>query len=103
MDCACALIRRRVAGSRIYIKTNKQSFISVSCPLFTLSFFFTLITEKKKSKFQTFKKLFARKKRKDSPAPGEEAGLTASQSSDNVNSALEDETLARAENEKGSG
>ena len=75
----------------------------MSAHLFTLPFFFVFISEKKKSKFQTFKKLFARKKRKDGSAPGEEAGLTASQSSDNVNGAAESETLTRAENEKGSG
>ena len=71
--------------------------------MFTLSFFFILISEKKKSKFQTFKKLFARKKRKDGSAPEEEPGITASQSSDNVNSAPENDTLVHAENEKGSG
>ncbi|KAM3838393.1 CRACD-like protein, partial [Diretmus argenteus] len=55
---------------------------------------------KKKSKFQTFKKLFARKKRKEASASGGEAGLKASQSSDNVNTP-ENNTLARSE--KGSG
>ncbi|XP_030594861.1 cancer-related regulator of actin dynamics isoform X2 [Archocentrus centrarchus] len=56
---------------------------------------------KKKSKFQTFKKFFARKKRKDPSAAGADTGLKASQSSDNVSKASE--TLTRAEKDKGSG
>ncbi|KAG7278918.1 hypothetical protein CRUP_024927 [Coryphaenoides rupestris] len=61
-------------------------------------------SKKKKSKFQTFKKLFTRKKRKEGSASGEEVGLKASQSSDNVNGGnSENEALARAENDKGSG
>uniref|UniRef100_A0A671NB95 DUF4592 domain-containing protein n=1 Tax=Sinocyclocheilus anshuiensis TaxID=1608454 RepID=A0A671NB95_9TELE len=40
---------------------------------------------KKKSKFQTFKNFFVKKKRKESPAPSSESGLKASQSSDDVN------------------
>ncbi|XP_071397798.1 capping protein-inhibiting regulator of actin dynamics isoform X2 [Centroberyx affinis] len=55
---------------------------------------------KKKSKFQTFKKFFARKKRKEPSASGGEAGLKGSQSSDNVNKTPEN-TLTRSE--KGSG
>nr|XP_043896824.1 capping protein-inhibiting regulator of actin dynamics [Solea senegalensis] len=55
---------------------------------------------KKKSKFQTFKKLFARKKRKE-PA-GADAGLKASQSSDDVSKAPENNTLTRSEKDKGS-
>ncbi|XP_041800640.1 probable serine/threonine-protein kinase kinX isoform X2 [Chelmon rostratus] len=58
---------------------------------------------KKKSKFQTFKKFFARKKRKDPPAAGADAGLKASQSSDNVSKASENNTLTRSEKDKGSG
>ncbi|XP_008300791.1 probable serine/threonine-protein kinase kinX isoform X2 [Stegastes partitus] len=59
---------------------------------------------KKKSKFQTFKKFFARKKRKDPSAAGADAaGLKASQSSDNVSKASENNTLTRSEKEKGSG
>ncbi|XP_027134766.1 probable serine/threonine-protein kinase kinX isoform X2 [Larimichthys crocea] len=58
---------------------------------------------KKKSKFQTFKKFFARKKRKDPPAVGEDAGLKASQSSDNVSKTSENNTLTRSEKDKGSG
>ncbi|TKS72716.1 hypothetical protein D9C73_006793 [Collichthys lucidus] len=58
---------------------------------------------KKKSKFQTFKKLFTRKKKKDPPAVGEDAGLKASQSSDNVSKTSENNTLTRSEKEKGSG
>ncbi|KAJ3588103.1 hypothetical protein NHX12_011698 [Muraenolepis orangiensis] len=58
-------------------------------------------TKKKKSKFQTFKKLFTRKKRKDgSASEEEEAGLKASQSSDDVTD--EDQVLARAEKDKDS-
>ncbi|XP_037636108.1 capping protein inhibiting regulator of actin dynamics isoform X1 [Sebastes umbrosus] len=58
---------------------------------------------KKKSKFQTFKKFFARKKRKEPPAAGADAGLKASQSSDNVSKTSENNTLTRSEKEKGSG
>ncbi len=39
---------------------------------------------KKKSKFQTFKNFFVKKKRKEGPAPSSESGLKASQSSDDV-------------------
>lgn len=62
-----------------------------------------VFTAKKKSKFQTFKKFFARKKRKDPPAAGAEAGLKASQSSDNVSKTSENNTLTRSEKDKGSG
>ncbi|XP_032366742.1 cancer-related regulator of actin dynamics isoform X2 [Etheostoma spectabile] len=58
---------------------------------------------KKKSKFQAFKKFFARKKRKEPPAAGADAGLKASQSSDNVSKASENNTLTRSEKDKGSG
>ncbi|XP_034738928.1 cancer-related regulator of actin dynamics isoform X2 [Etheostoma cragini] len=58
---------------------------------------------KKKSKFQAFKKFFARKKRKEPPAGGSDAGLKASQSSDNVSKASENNTLARSEKDKGFG
>ncbi|KAM9357099.1 uncharacterized protein ABDE67_004671 [Symphorus nematophorus] len=58
---------------------------------------------KKKSKFQTFKKFFARKKRKEPPAAGADAGLKASQSSDNVSKTSENNTLTRSEKDKGSG
>ncbi|KAJ8393673.1 hypothetical protein AAFF_G00058920 [Aldrovandia affinis] len=40
---------------------------------------------KKKSKFQTFKNFFVKKKRKETAAPAEESALKSSQSSDNVN------------------
>ncbi|XP_036424751.1 LOW QUALITY PROTEIN: capping protein inhibiting regulator of actin dynamics [Colossoma macropomum] len=40
---------------------------------------------KKKSKFQTFKNFFAKKKRKEAAAPVGESGLKSSQSSDDVN------------------
>ncbi|XP_067374167.1 capping protein-inhibiting regulator of actin dynamics isoform X3 [Channa argus] len=58
---------------------------------------------KKKSKFQTFKKFFARKKRKEPSAAGADAGLKASQSSDNVSKTSENNTLTRSEKDKGSG
>ncbi|XP_075999565.1 uncharacterized protein LOC142992900 isoform X2 [Genypterus blacodes] len=58
---------------------------------------------KKKSKFQAFKKFFARKKRKEPSASGGEAGLKASQSSDNVSKTPENNTLTRSEKDKGSG
>uniref|UniRef100_A0A3Q1F3G6 DUF4592 domain-containing protein n=1 Tax=Acanthochromis polyacanthus TaxID=80966 RepID=A0A3Q1F3G6_9TELE len=58
---------------------------------------------KKKSKFQTFKKFFARKKRKDPSAAAADAGLKASQSSDNVSKTSENNTLTRSDKEKGSG
>ncbi|KAM6924012.1 uncharacterized protein FYW49_006447 [Xenentodon cancila] len=58
---------------------------------------------KKKSKFQTFKKFFTRKKRKEPSPAGAEAGLKASQSSDDVSKTSENNTLTRSEKEKGSG
>ncbi|XP_026213528.1 DUF4592 domain-containing protein isoform X2 [Anabas testudineus] len=58
---------------------------------------------KKKSKFQTFKKFFARKKRKEPSAAGADAGLKASQSSDNLSKTSENNTLTRSEKDKGSG
>ncbi|PWA23623.1 hypothetical protein CCH79_00005785 [Gambusia affinis] len=58
---------------------------------------------KKKSKFQTFKKLFARKKRKEPQSEGAEEGLKGSQSSDNVSKTSENNTLIPSEKEKGSG
>uniref|UniRef100_A0A3Q3WKZ4 DUF4592 domain-containing protein n=1 Tax=Mola mola TaxID=94237 RepID=A0A3Q3WKZ4_MOLML len=57
---------------------------------------------KKKSKFQTFKKFFARKKRKQPPATGGDARLKSSQSSDDVGKASENNTLTRSEKDKGS-
>lgn len=80
-------------GNRAEGQTSFVNYFSLV--LFTL-------TGKKKSKFQTFKKFFARKKRKEPPAT-EDAGLKASQSSDNVSKASENNTLTRSENEKGSG
>uniref|UniRef100_A0A667YPD6 DUF4592 domain-containing protein n=1 Tax=Myripristis murdjan TaxID=586833 RepID=A0A667YPD6_9TELE len=65
--------------------------------------FISVISGKKKSKFQTFKKFFARKKRKEASATGGDAGLKASQSSDNVSKTPEDNTLTRSEKDKGSG
>ncbi|XP_038162197.1 probable serine/threonine-protein kinase kinX isoform X3 [Cyprinodon tularosa] len=58
---------------------------------------------KKKSKFQTFKKLFARKKRKEPQSAGVEDGLKGSQSSDDVSKASENNALTRSEKDKGSG
>ncbi|XP_056156332.1 capping protein-inhibiting regulator of actin dynamics isoform X2 [Lampris incognitus] len=57
---------------------------------------------KKKSKFQTFKKFFARKKRKEASVSRAEAVLKASQSSDNVNNTPENNTLTRSEKGTGS-
>lgn len=45
-------------------------------------------TGKKKSKFQTFKNFFARKKRKEPPAPGGESNLKPCQSSSDVSIAV---------------
>ncbi|XP_029627332.1 uncharacterized protein KIAA1211-like isoform X3 [Salmo trutta] len=60
-------------------------------------------TGKKKSKFQTFKNLFSKKKRKEAAAPaGGNSGLKCSQSSDNVN-APEPALLIRSEKDEGSG
>eukprot|EP00063_Salmo_salar_P093377 XP_014068212.1 PREDICTED: uncharacterized protein KIAA1211-like isoform X4 [Salmo salar] len=60
-------------------------------------------TGKKKSKFQTFKNLFSKKKRKEAAAPaGGNRGLKCSQSSDNVN-APEPALLIRSEKDEGSG
>ncbi|XP_011478780.2 probable serine/threonine-protein kinase kinX isoform X2 [Oryzias latipes] len=58
---------------------------------------------KKKSKFKTFKKFFARKKRKEPSSGGAEAGLKASQSIDNVSKTSESNALTRSEKDKGSG
>ncbi|XP_067103975.1 CRACD-like protein isoform X2 [Osmerus mordax] len=57
---------------------------------------------KKKSKFQTFKNFFVKKKRKEAPAPPGEAVLKSSQSSDNVNTP-ETASLTRSEKDQGSG
>ncbi|XP_023845227.1 CRACD-like protein isoform X2 [Salvelinus sp. IW2-2015] len=59
-------------------------------------------TGKKKSKFQTFKKFFAKKKRKEAATPAGDNGLKSSQSSDNVN-APEPAFLIRSEKDEGSG
>lgn len=57
---------------------------------------------KKKSKFQTFKNFFAKKKRKEAATPAGDNGLKSSQSSDNVN-APEPAFLIRSEKDEGSG
>ncbi|CAB1336986.1 unnamed protein product [Coregonus sp. 'balchen'] len=59
-------------------------------------------TGKKKSKFQTFKNFFAKKKRKEGATPAGDNGLKSSQSSDNVN-APEPALLIRSEKDEGSG
>uniref|UniRef100_A0A4W5NTJ9 Zgc:66433 n=1 Tax=Hucho hucho TaxID=62062 RepID=A0A4W5NTJ9_9TELE len=59
-------------------------------------------TGKKKSKFQTFKNFFAKKKRKEAATPTGDNGLKSSQSSDNVN-APEPAFLIRSEKDEGSG
>ena len=48
MDCACALKRRRVAGSRIDIKTNKQTVIYFCILPFVYSLLFLYIDYRKK-------------------------------------------------------
>uniref|UniRef100_A0A3Q2R113 Proteoglycan 4-like n=1 Tax=Fundulus heteroclitus TaxID=8078 RepID=A0A3Q2R113_FUNHE len=58
---------------------------------------------KKKSKFQTFKNLFTRKKRKEPQSAGAEEGIKGSQSSDNLSKTSENHALAPSEKEKGSG
>lgn len=67
------------------------------------NFPFLILIGKKKSKFQTLKKFFARKKRKEPPAAGADAWLKASQSTDNVSKTSENNTLTRSEKDKGSG
>ncbi|XP_070959336.1 CRACD-like protein isoform X6 [Oncorhynchus clarkii lewisi] len=62
----------------------------------------TECTGKKKSKFQTFKNFFAKKKRKEAATPAGDNGLKSSQSSDNVN-APEPAFLIRSEKDEGSG
>ncbi|XP_046887685.1 cell surface glycoprotein 1 [Hypomesus transpacificus] len=57
---------------------------------------------KKKSKFQTFKNFFVKKKRKEAPAPAGDTVLKSSQSSDNVNTP-ETTSLTRSEKDQGSG
>ncbi|XP_043113866.1 CRACD-like protein [Puntigrus tetrazona] len=57
---------------------------------------------KKKSKFQTFKNFFVKKKRKESPAPSSESGLKASQSSDDVNTSEPTISNANSGNDHGS-
>ncbi|KTF87790.1 hypothetical protein cypCar_00030607 [Cyprinus carpio] len=57
---------------------------------------------KKKSKFQTFKNFFVKKKRKESPAPLSESGLKASQSSDDVNTSEPTISHANSDNDRGS-
>ncbi|XP_077589490.1 uncharacterized protein LOC144207724 [Stigmatopora nigra] len=55
---------------------------------------------KKKSKFQTFKNFFARKKKKENT--GDRAELKGSQSSDNISKTSQNNTLSRSEKDKGS-
>ncbi|XP_016096678.1 uncharacterized protein KIAA1211-like isoform X5 [Sinocyclocheilus grahami] len=57
---------------------------------------------KKKSKFQTFKNFFVKKKRKESPAPSSESGLKVSQSSDDVNTSEPTISHANSDNDRGS-
>ncbi|XP_042626456.1 CRACD-like protein [Cyprinus carpio] len=57
---------------------------------------------KKKSKFQTFKNFFVKKKRKESPAPSSESDLKASQSSDDVNTSEPTISHANSDNDRGS-
>ncbi|KAL1261474.1 hypothetical protein QQF64_006739 [Cirrhinus molitorella] len=57
---------------------------------------------KKKSKFQTFKNFFVKKKRKESPAPSCESVLKASQSSDDVNTSEPNVSHTNSDNDHGS-
>ncbi|XP_053330017.1 acrosomal protein KIAA1210 homolog [Spea bombifrons] len=58
-------------------------------------------TGKKKSKFQAFKKLFVKKKRKESPAPSRESTLKPSQSSSDVSASAADTTAFHPAHEPG--
>lgn len=102
--CVIASLAYHCAVSR------KASLESVQRKPTVTSFFhfprfwsFLPFAAKKKSKFQTFKKFFARKKRKEPPTAGAEAGLKASRSSDNVSKTSQNDTLTRSEEDKGSG
>ncbi|KAG9349064.1 hypothetical protein JZ751_029382 [Albula glossodonta] len=57
---------------------------------------------KKKSKFQTFKNFFVKKKRKEAPAPTGDSSLKSSQSSDNVNGPEPTPTHSNADGDSGS-
>lgn len=57
---------------------------------------------KKKSKFQTFKNFFVKKKRKESLSPSGESGLKTSQSSDDVNASEQSISHANNDNDPGS-
>ncbi|KAI4893764.1 hypothetical protein NFI96_033959, partial [Prochilodus magdalenae] len=61
------------SGSADAATAREQSEAAEECP------------GKKKSKFQTFKNFFAKKKRKEATAPAGDSGLKSSQSSDDVN------------------
>lgn len=78
-------------------------YISVTLFIITWNYLFFFFSGKKKSKFQTFKKLFARKKRKEPQSAGVEDGLKGSQSSDDVSKASENNALTRSEKDKRSG
>ncbi|XP_061835632.2 uncharacterized protein [Nerophis lumbriciformis] len=58
---------------------------------------------KKKSKFQTFKNFFARKKKKEVSLSADQSSLKGSQSSDDISKTSENKALSRSEKEKGSG
>ncbi|XP_061901453.1 mucin-2-like isoform X3 [Entelurus aequoreus] len=58
---------------------------------------------KKKSKFQTFKNFFARKKKKEVSSSADQSSLKGSQSSDDISKTSENKALSRSEKEKGSG
>nr|XP_009670338.1 PREDICTED: uncharacterized protein LOC104142217 [Struthio camelus australis] len=58
-------------------------------------------TGKKKSKFQTFKNFFAKKKRKEPPAPRGESNLKPSQSSSDVSISVLDTTALHSPKEAG--
>ncbi|XP_062440877.1 acrosomal protein KIAA1210 homolog isoform X2 [Rhea pennata] len=58
-------------------------------------------TGRKKSKFQTFKNFFAKKKRKEPPAPRGESNLKPSQSSSDVSISVLDSTVLHSPKEAG--
>uniref|UniRef100_W5JYJ4 Zgc:66433 n=1 Tax=Astyanax mexicanus TaxID=7994 RepID=W5JYJ4_ASTMX len=78
------------SGSADATAAHEPSDVAEECP------------GKKKSKFQTFKNFFAKKKRKEPAAPVGESGLKSSQSSDDVNTPEPTPTLSDKDSDSGS-
>ncbi|XP_056328088.1 CRACD-like protein isoform X2 [Danio aesculapii] len=78
------------SGSPDVTATNEPSEAAEEC------------SGKKKSKFQTFKNFFVKKKRKESLSPSSESGLKASQSSDDVNASEQSISHVNSDNDPGS-